>query len=107
MSIMHTKKNKTPTYSSPNYSNVLDSSSSCPRCQGLFVRVFCMDMLDSTNENGFWVLRCVQCGELRDSLILQHRNSNPELGLTRSPRPPFPVTLTSSPMRTPCRGKHN
>ncbi len=98
MRVSHTKKNQTPTWPHPVSSTEtdLDSSSPCLRCQGLLVREFCMDMLDSASENWIWVLRCLQCGELIDPLILQHRNSNPELVLTASPRPRFPVPLTSS-----------
>lgn len=91
------QKNKVCTWSNSVYSHVLDSSSSCLRCQGLLVRVFCMDILDSNDENGFWALRCFQCGELIDPLILQHRTSNPELVFTGSPRQRFPVPLISSP----------
>lgn len=68
----------------------LDSALTCPRCQGLFVRVFCRDIYDGTGENGFWALRCLQCGELLDPLILQHRNTTSQAvqrGRTRQQSP--------------------
>jgi hypothetical protein len=62
----------------------LASPFTCSRCQGLFVETFCLDTLNGTGEIGFWALRCVQCGELVDPLITQHRHITPQLvGHTR------------------------
>ena len=72
----------------------LNSPFTCHRCQGLFVRVFCMDIYDSTGENGFWALRCLQCGELLDPLILQNRISNPQSVLKGRSRQQSPKALT-------------
>ncbi len=105
MRVSHPKNPQPSTWANSVYSSVLDSSSPCLRCQGLLVRVFCMDMLDSNDENGFWALRCCQCGELLDPMILHHRNSNPELVNTGGGRPQFPVPLTSSLRGTLCSGK--
>jgi len=77
------KKYKTPPGSHPVFPHYLDSPFTCHRCQGLFVRVFCMDMYDSSCENGFWALRCLQCGELLDPLILQNRISNPQSAIPK------------------------
>jgi hypothetical protein len=78
-----------------NRKNALDSSKAqfpaalaapftCYRCQGLFVETFCLDTLNGTGEIGFWGLRCVQCGELVDPLIVKHRHTTPQLvGHTR------------------------
>ena len=91
-----TQTNKSETLSSSHSAISLsfDWSFTCPRCQGLFVRVFCMDMYDGTGENGFWALRCLQCGELLDPLILQHRISKPQLGQTKRPRQQSPMALS-------------
>ena len=34
---------------------------------------FCMDLLNSAGELKFAALRCVQCGEVVDPIILQNR----------------------------------
>jgi transcription elongation factor Elf1 len=94
MSSTQTKKYKTHLGSQPVSPTILDSAFTCPRCQGLFVRVFCMDMYDGTGENGFWALRCLQCGELLDPLILQHRISKPQLVQTKRPRQQSPMALS-------------
>jgi len=52
---------------------------SCRRCSGYMEHERCID-LDS--DNGcctFWVLRCLQCGDIVDDTILRNRSlSNPE-----------------------------
>lgn len=45
----------------------------CHRCDGLMSKEFCFDLQDETGNNGFWALRCMQCGEILDPLILQNR----------------------------------
>ena len=47
----------------------------CPRCEGLLAYEYCFDLLDGTGEKGFWGLRCFQCGEIIDPLILHNRES--------------------------------
>jgi hypothetical protein len=91
-----TQTNKAKTLSSSHSVSALslDSAFTCPRCQGLFVRVFCMDMYDGTGENGFWALRCLQCGELLDPLILQHRISAPQPVQRGRPRQHSPMVLS-------------
>ena len=88
-----TNLKKTLTDSHPMLSPYPDSPFTCHRCEGLFVRVFCMDIYYSTGENGFWALRCLQCGELFDPLILKNRTANPESVLTGRSRQQFPLTL--------------
>ena len=39
----------------------------CPRCSGLMVAEWCEDLSDYTAQ------RCVQCGEVIDSVILHNR----------------------------------
>ena len=45
----------------------------CPRCSGLMVDDFCMDLLNSTGELEFAAKRCVQCGEVVDAVIQRNR----------------------------------
>lgn len=85
--------NNTPSDSHPAFPHHPVSSLTCHRCQGLFVRAFCQDMYDSTGENGFWALRCLQCGEVLDPLILHNRTANPRLVLTGGSRQQFPLAL--------------
>ena len=80
--------------SHPTFSHPQDASFICPRCQGLFVQEFCMDIHDGTGENGFWALRCLQCGELLDPLILQHRTSEPQPVLEGRSRQKSPLALS-------------
>jgi len=88
-----TKIKKTPPDSHPGFPHHPDSPFTCHRCQGLFVRAFCIDMYDSSGENGFWALRCLQCGELLDPEILHNRTANPRSVLTGRSRQQFPLTL--------------
>jgi hypothetical protein len=45
----------------------------CVRCGGFMVSEFCMDLLNSAGELEIETLRCVQCGEVVDPVILQNR----------------------------------
>lgn len=47
----------------------------CHRCEGFLSREYCFDLQDGTGENGFWGLRCLQCGEMLDPLIIQNRQA--------------------------------
>lgn len=53
----------------------IENSDRCHRCGGFMAREYCFDLLDETGHNGFWALRCMQCGEILDPLILQNRNA--------------------------------
>ena len=55
-------------------SSVVTHQSICSRCGGLMVSDFCMDLLNSTGELEFAAKRCVQCGEVVDSIILLNRH---------------------------------
>lgn len=48
-------------------------SGTCVRCGGLMVSEFCLDLLNSTGELEIETLRCVQCGDVADPVILQNR----------------------------------
>ncbi|MDA0739334.1 MAG: hypothetical protein O2999_09205 [Nitrospirae bacterium] len=45
----------------------------CTRCGGLFIRESLFDLYDQTGQMRRWALRCVQCGDVVDSLILENR----------------------------------
>lgn len=48
-------------------------TSACHRCGGLFIRESLFDLYDETGQMRRWALRCVQCGDVVDSLILKNR----------------------------------
>ena len=91
----NTKRNMNNTHlcAHPAVPHHPESPFTCTRCQGLLVRAFCMDLYDSSGENGFWALRCFQCGELLDPQILKNRTANPRSVLTGGSRQQFPLTL--------------
>jgi ribosomal protein S27AE len=45
----------------------IHSTDRCPRCGGLMVAEWCLDLSDYSGR------RCVQCGELIDPVILENR----------------------------------
>lgn len=45
----------------------------CVRCGGLMVGEFCMDLANTAGGLDVETLRCVQCGEVVDPVILQNR----------------------------------
>lgn len=62
--------------------------STCPRCSGLMVNDFCMDLLNSTGELEFAAKRCVQCGEVVDPVIERNRQLRQDMPTIRcAPRP--------------------
>lgn len=53
----------------------LPNEADCPRCLGLMTKAFFADLEDDTGQFGFWALRCMQCGEIIDPIILRNRVS--------------------------------
>lgn len=47
--------------------------SRCRRCDGLMVHEHCSDLFDDTGKMDFPALRCIQCGEVVDPVILLNR----------------------------------
>lgn len=45
----------------------------CKRCGGLLSREGLFDLFDDTGQMWRWARRCVQCGDIVDSLILKRR----------------------------------
>ena len=54
-------------------SSAVQHESTCTRCGGLMVSDFCMDVLGNIGEAESAATRCVQCGEVVDSVILLNR----------------------------------
>jgi len=50
----------------------------CGRCGGLLVGERCMDIGESFGGSWFWALRCIQCGDLTDDIILRNRRQSEE-----------------------------
>lgn len=51
----------------------LPDEAHCSRCLGLMTKAFFADFEDDTGEFGFWGLRCMQCGEVIDPIIMRNR----------------------------------
>ena len=56
-----------------------EAPESCSRCGGLMVITDCFDVLSDTAEIDCMALRCIQCGDLVDPVILRNRINPPEL----------------------------
>ena len=50
----------------------------CPRCRGLMVQERFEDLPGDFGGRHFQGVRCVNCGEILDPLILEHRNQRPK-----------------------------
>lgn len=48
-------------------------SNRCGRCGGIFVVENCLDVRDDTGQMRFEAMRCVQCGDVLDPLIMKNR----------------------------------
>jgi hypothetical protein len=46
---------------------------SCTRCSGYLESEMCIDLESDTGCCTFWVLRCLQCGNIVDETILRNR----------------------------------
>ncbi len=69
--------------------SVANHRSTCSRCGGLMVSDFCTDLLNSTGELECAAKRCVQCGEVIDTVI--ERNRQPRQGTVAVRRVARPV----------------
>ena len=49
----------------------------CQRCHGLLIKDTCMDLDDDMGLITIHVLHCLNCGEVVDPLILDHRGKVP------------------------------
>lgn len=48
---------------------------SCRRCRGYMEHEMCIDLESDSGRSTCWVLRCIQCGDIVDEVILQNRSS--------------------------------
>ena len=74
-----TDKTNTEQRGSHTVSSSVPHESTCVRCGGLMVPDFCLDVLGNIGESEFAAKRCVQCGEVVDSMILLNRQLRQEL----------------------------
>ncbi len=54
--------------------SVRGSSSCYERCGGLMIGERCMDIGESLGGYWFWAMRCIQCGDIVDEVILRNRH---------------------------------
>ena len=47
---------------------------SCARCSGHMTHEMCIDLESDTGQSIFWVLRCIQCGDMVDEVIMRNRS---------------------------------
>jgi ribosomal protein S27AE len=73
-----TEKTKNEQLGSHTVSSALSHKSMCARCGGLMVQDYCLDVLGNIGESEFAAKRCVQCGEVVDSIILRNRATRHE-----------------------------
>ena len=64
-----------PIQASPRrVDDLLDSShSTCSRCRGLLVKTFCIAPEEGIADFQIEVMKCLQCGDLFDTTILENR----------------------------------
>lgn len=55
------------------------SERTCVRCSGLLVVDDCLDILGDAGEIECRVLRCIQCGDVTDPVIMRNRTQPPVL----------------------------
>ena len=68
-----TEKTNTEQRESHTVSSSVPHESTCARCGGLMVPDFCLGVLGNIEVCEFAAKRCVQCGEVVDSVILLNR----------------------------------
>jgi len=68
-----TEETRAEQFGNHTVSSAVPHESTCTRCGGLMVDDLCMDLLNSFGESKFAAKRCVQCGEVVDSVILSNR----------------------------------
>ncbi len=81
-----TEKTRAEQFGNHTVSSAVQHESMCTRCGGLMVQDFCLDVLGNIGESEFAAKRCVQCGEVVDSVILRNREARQESMTVRSAR---------------------
>ena len=78
MATAFTEKTRAEQIGNRTVSSAVPHESICTRCGGLMVQDFCLDVLGNIGEAEFAAKRCVQCGEVVDSVILLNRQLRQE-----------------------------
>ena len=60
------------TIHSPAGPRTSQNVQACTRCAGLLIREWLFDLFDDAGQMRRWAWRCIQCGNIVDSLILKH-----------------------------------
>lgn len=72
------EKTKNEQLANHTLSSAVQNEWTCTRCGGLMVNDSYIDLLNSVGESKFAAKRCVQCGEVVDSVILRNRGGRQE-----------------------------
>jgi hypothetical protein len=72
------EKTRTEQFGKHTVSSAITHEWTCIRCGGLMVNDSYMDLLNNIGDSKFAAKRCVQCGEVVDSLILLNRQLGQE-----------------------------
>ena len=86
MARVFTEETRAEQFGNHTVSSASQPESTCDRCGGLMVQDFCLDVLGNIGESEFAAKRCVQCGEVVDSVILRNRGARQESVTVRSAR---------------------
>lgn len=58
--------------------NLALNDNHCRRCGGFMINEHCTDLLDETGRMEFPAVRCLQCGDVVDAVILLNRSRKPD-----------------------------
>ena len=78
MTSAFTKKTMADQLGNHTVTSAIMHERTCVRCGGLMVNDSYMDLLNNVGESKFAANRCVQCGEVVDSVILRNRGTRHE-----------------------------
>ena len=57
----------------PRNTTQASAHESCVRCSGHMAQEVCTDFESDCGYSTFWALRCIQCGDIVDEVILRNR----------------------------------
>jgi hypothetical protein len=72
------EKTRAEQFGNHTVTSAMTYETMCARCGGLMVQDYCLDVLGNIGESEFAAKRCVQCGEVVDSIILRNRATKHE-----------------------------
>jgi ribosomal protein S27AE len=75
MATAFNEKTKNEQLANHTLSSAAQNEWTCTRCGGLMVNDSYIDLLNSVGDSKFAAKRCVQCGEVVDSVILRNRGA--------------------------------